>query len=64
MNAMKETKYLLALFKFQCLPYYINEQTDKNCLYYLEFSRYFKIRITIIVIIQMTKIADTIFGWK
>ena len=24
-NVMKETKYLLALFNFQCVPLYINE---------------------------------------
>ena len=30
-NVMKETKYMLALFSFQCLPYYI-KKPDNECV--------------------------------
>ena len=41
---MKETLYLLALFRFQCLSHYINEPDNEfssDCVSVLEFFKFF-----------------------
>ena len=48
---MKETIYLLALFRFQCLPHYINEpdnEVSSYCVNVLEFFKFFYLLLTVL----------------
>ena len=41
---IKETLYLLALYRFQCFPHYINEpnnEVSSECVNVLELFRFF-----------------------